>query len=375
MTEVTDAELKRQMETVLNRERGGVSLTRALVDALAEYLVVDVKVEDVNDVLLTDLPDVLEEAWTKATGKKPPGLIANRLKKWVRNGSAPPVVNFSSGLSSGDDGDLNDVDNLGEEELAEVIGHKSPTPSILAKLRETCKGQRINGARLNGLSASLELGRVCEWADLVATSFAFGSLPALSELAKKQKKAGAATLTTILDGPLKDVRRDLSNHFSELIREFGRLRLVEEAMLISDFWAETQTVSNDDAILVAYLKAFFRKYPGVGLPTPLDVMLVTRVTGQRSAGGVSESQFNELKEKHRATKQEVGELKSEINRIKQELGRIKSAAGGGGGGNDALKNKKKDLSKVQCHLCEEFGHFARDCPHKEEKEEEKKKDE
>jgi hypothetical protein len=30
--------------------------------------------------------------------------------------------------------------------------------------------------------------------------------------------------------------------------------------------------------------------------------------------------------------------------------------------------KKKDLSKIQCYICDEFGHYARDCPQRKRKE-------
>jgi hypothetical protein len=36
--------------------------------------------------------------------------------------------------------------------------------------------------------------------------------------------------------------------------------------------------------------------------------------------------------------------------------------------NTAPSRKKKDLSKIQCYICDEFGHYARDCPQRKRKE-------
>jgi hypothetical protein len=36
--------------------------------------------------------------------------------------------------------------------------------------------------------------------------------------------------------------------------------------------------------------------------------------------------------------------------------------------NTGPSRKKKDLSKIQCYICDEFGHYARDCPQRKRKE-------
>ncbi len=68
-------------------------------------------------------------------------------------------------------------------------------------------------------------------------------------------------------------------HFGRLIRDFTDKKGVVEAALISQFWGEAQTLSEDDAVVAAYLQEWFRKYPGRGIPEVIDAVLVLRVSG------------------------------------------------------------------------------------------------
>ena len=62
----------------------------------------------------------------------------------------------------------------------------------------------------------------------------------------------------------------------------------------TQFWSETQALSQDDDALVMYLTEYFKKYTGRGIPITVDVLVALRVFGARSNPG-SSTQVNELK--------------------------------------------------------------------------------
>ena len=159
------------------------------------------------------------------------------------------------------------------------------------KLKEDKLAHGFSGTRILVLSAALELGRMPAVGEVLGL-FYYGSDPRITDLVKRQRKAGISTLSMILAAKSSGVRLELNSHYMNLVREFTDYGLIEEATRITQFWAETQAISADDMVLVLYLLEFIKKYPGRGIPVTIDMLIAQRVAGQRSAVGVSPEQLN-----------------------------------------------------------------------------------
>ena len=94
--------------------------------------------------------------------------------------------------------------------------------------------------------------------------------------------------------------------------------------------------------MAAYIREYFRKYSGRGIPEVIDVVLATGVTGQReSSGGVSDEKLKEVAAMAKAAKNEVADLKREISSLKLEIRRHPKGPGAG----------DKEPRGPQCHTC------------------------
>ena len=289
--------------------------------------------QDVNEIEMSRIKELAQEAWGDSHAGAPlPGPHSRALTAYVTVGKPRSVKDFNI------DASLAGSEDVDEEDFDTVFGTSSPSPRDVAKLVDDKKNQGISGMRIIALSLSLELGRVPALGEVAGNVF-YGSDPRIADIVKKQKKAGIQTMQKILEGT--DVRLRLNSHFVCIIREFSERRQIVEASLVTQFWAETQSVSQDDAVLVQYMLEYFRKNPGRGIPTVVDVLVAQRVIGSRAASsGASPEAIKEVKETNKSLKQELGETKRILNELKAEMGRIKSkigntsqqAPGGGGKG-------------------------------------------
>ena len=82
----------------------------------------------------------------------------------------------------------------------------------------------------------------------------------LCPLIRQQRKAGVLSLDDIVKGKNK---RELFLHYTRLAKEYNDRKMIEEATLVSQFWAETSSAfEGDDAGLYVYLTAWTRTYSG-----------------------------------------------------------------------------------------------------------------
>ena len=147
--------------------------------------------------------------------------------------------------------------------------------------------------------------------------------------------------------------------------------MIKEASRITQWWSETQTISNDSKIMMDYISEYFRKYAGRGLPEIVDIVVATRVSGSRSGGGLSQDAVREIVNTAKnAFTAQINQLKQELGAVKSELGRVKNTGTPGGPGTQRPGNPN-----IKCHYCGETGHVARFCPLKKKEEEEKKEQE
>ena len=341
----------------LSVEYAGVKLGLGLVEVVTDFLVEVAKVKDVNEFKVQDLLETATEAWKEsAEGAALPSVHVKAIKLWLLK-----AIGRKEGKSAALVGDEYDSD---EEDDSLLFGSKSPTARDLAKLNDDKDNQRLTGVRILRLALALELGRVPAVGEVVG-SFCYNSDPRVADIVKAQRKAGIPTLAKILEGAEdggNDFRLSLNMHFAGLQREYSEEGLVQEASLVTQMWAEAQAVSFDDKVLRMYLREYFKKYAGRGIPVTVDVLIATRVAGSREASAVTRAQFDKVVGQVVKTNSELVDARQMINRLQTRLQKLetgKKAGSGAFGG----------LSEVVCHKCGEKGHIAKNCPNKKKGEE------
>jgi hypothetical protein len=365
---MSSAELKAEINAKLSVERHGVTLGSGLIDVLTSYFVDVVVFKDVNEIEIDQLLPNAEDAWVATMSGELPKPHRDKIRKWVSNKAAPPPPPHPLGPSSVVSSAAEEDE---EEDETELFGVKGPTSRDLIKLATyKAKQSGMSGARMLRLSFAIELGRVVSVGELIG-SYVWGADPRLSKLAKEQKKAGMPTMSSIMSES-SSKRRDLNTHFTGLIREFSEMGCINESNLITQFWAETQSVSPSDIVMCDYITQFFKKYPGVGLPEVVDILISSRCSGaQGSGGGATPEQYKEVKGDLKTTKAELKEVKSELTSVRSQLDRLVRQVAGLG----KAPGAEGDPRGPKCHKCGEFGHIARNCPNKKKNKDEEKDDE
>ena len=345
--------IKEEIKTLLGTKRGDAELGAGLISIIVDYLVDAACIVDVKEVLVTEVRMHAVEAWETVKGGPLPAVHERALTKWVRGSAAVDVEGPS----------VNGTDGAFEDDLADsaLFCVSAPAENDLKTLALDKSKQSLTGARILVLSCALELGRVATLGEVVGV-VAYKSDPRLSELARKQKKAGVRTLSQILDGKAGLVRRELTQHFGSIIREYSEKGFIVEASSITQWWAETQALASDDSMMVDYIREYLRKYCGRGLPETVDVLIATRVAG--SIGGqVSADSMKDALKMAKTAKDEAAELRSLVSSLKADLGRVKASVAGREDGVDRMGGGGK-AAKMKCFLCGKKGHKAIDCPDK-----------
>ena len=339
------------LKAKLSVERAGFKLDAAIINMLVEYVVAS-GITDANDVLLTDVLMYAGEAWSEShDGKALPGIQVNKIKMWIANSTARLPADAPT---------VEAVGSLDEEQTVSLFGKRHPTDVELDKLAEDVKIQGMEGMHLIRMSAALELGRLPPISDVFGVLF-YGSDIRMSEMAKKQRKAGIDTLQKVLEKADDDVRAILAEHFANVVREYSAEGLVKEASRVTAWWADTQSISQDNAILVKYISEYFRRFPGRGLPVTIDPIIALKVTNAGGGSGAGSELIKELKLKAKAAESDAAERKREVSQLRTQFDRLVSEV-------NKLKNnsqkKGQGRDDITCHHCGEPGHIQPNCPKK-----------
>ena len=344
MASITD----RLTEIFTKAGPGGGTIPAGFVDVLVGYLVDSVKVKEPKDVDLEFLYETASEAYAEMhDGGKLPAQTAAAIKKWV--GVAKKPVKASSLASVTSEDGTEDED----DEIDHLFGAAGPTTRDLAKLAEDKKTHGFSGMRIVCLSVALELGRVPAPGEVAGSVF-YGCDVRITDIAKKQKKAGVSTMQRILDG--ENVRLELNQHIVDVVRDYSERTQIQEASRITQWWAETQSLSQDDTVIQQYLLEYFKKYPGRGLPVTVDVLIAQRVLGkQAKVGGASTEQIKSIVAQLKTLQSELASTKSSLASTRNELNQLKAAKNPGPGGLGRNPN-------IVCRACGEKGHIEANCP-------------
>ena len=99
-----------------------------------------------------------------------------------------------------------------------------------------------------------------------------GAYNKIASLDETQRKAGVESLDDLLKAKNK---RHVAQHFTRLAKEYNDRQMIEEATLVSQFWAETSAAfEGDDSGLFTYMLEWNRHYAGRGIPKLLDTDLI-----------------------------------------------------------------------------------------------------
>ena len=259
---------------------------------------------------------IAAEAWAEMKGGADlPKIHEKAVARWV-SGIAPKA---SLGPAPGS---IYDDEEDDEDDDEVLFGSINPTARDRTALEYEKTNQGLTGVRLLALSLSIELGRVPSPGE-VAANLTFKADPRMCELARKQRKAGIATLSKILEEK-DNFTRQANYHFGGIVREYSEKGFVIEASRITQFWAEAQSITTDERVRAEYIKEYFKKNPGRGLPDVIDVVLATRVTGSHASNGASAEVVKEIKDLQKSAKGEIAELLRELSNLRSELGRVRS---------------------------------------------------
>ena len=352
-----ESELSGGLKELFESTQNSVKLGAALVAALVTYFIAVVKVKDVDEVPKDD-PEEFEEAaaeaWQEEYGADLPRSLALRARKWAGQAATNAGIKLETLAQSTSVGAVAAEDrNTAARQMASGL---DLSPFEREKVVKDMADQGLSCERIVALSLSLILGKVSKLS-LTAT-MKYGEDPALSDPVKQARKAGKKILSVIV----KDkVFVNAASFFSDLARNYASDGMSVESSLVATWWAETSGCFSIDANeqLFAYLESYFEKYAGRGLPVMIDTVLVTRIRNAAgSSSGVNkkdleaaQKRITELEEKHKKQNVKIAELESKISKIKKP----------------SAEEQAERRKNVICNICKKKGHYASECPEKEDK--------
>ena len=348
-----------ELKDLLGATRHGLKLGSALVVALVTYYIATVKIEGVDEVPKDDpeeFEEAASEAWAEKYGEDLPRSLALRVRKWAgQASSAISTLGKETLAQSTSVGAVaaEDRNNAAKQMASEL----NLSPFEREKVVKDMADQGLSSERIVALSLSLILGKVSKLS--LTADMKYGEDPALSEPAKQARKAGKKILSVIIK---KKVFVAAAAFFSDLARNYAADGMSVESSLVATWWAETSGCFSIDANdqLFSYLDSYFEKYAGRGLPVMIDTILVTRIRNAAgSSSGISKKDFEaaqkritELEEKTKKQNIKISEIESRVAGIKKKV---------------TPEEQAERRKNVICNICKKKGHYASECPEKDEK--------
>ena len=348
------------VRAVLEETRHSVTLHPAVKKSSLTYLMGFAMGEDAEEVKASmptepaEWMETFSEAWQAVGEKLMPAFVSSRCGLWCGADvkpetpptSASPIKKMA--WASGGAMAMAPSAAAGDEILAEKMSGLVVSDHDVPKAIDDIQTQGISGARILALSLALMSGHVHPMGD--SAELRYASDLRLCPLIRQQRKAGVLSLDDIVKAKNK---RELFLHYTRLAKEYNDRKMIEEATLVSQFWAETSSAfEGDDSGLFVYLTEWNRTYSGRGIPKLLDTDLILRHR-KHMDGGASSSEVKEMKEALKVAKAAVSASEDRSSAILKRLQKLEAASdrGGGGGGDKA------------CFICG-GNHLARNCPSK-----------
>ena len=344
---------------ILGEKRNGTYLHPILLGYSAPYLLEGIAFGENAEEVKESMPAtgdewmaVFGEAWETGTEKAMPSLIKSRAATWcgitVDKTLPPPPQGWVSHANAGGAGSsgikvqpattFGTASQFGDVHIAQMMDGLVVSDHDVQKAIADINTQRISGIRIVALSLALMSGHVHPAGE--SSELRYASDMRLCPLIRQQRKAGVESLDDKLKAKNK---RELSLHYSRLAKEYNDRGMIEEATLISQFWAETiGAFEGDDSGLFVYVSEWLRAYGGRGIPKLLDTDLILR--HRKEAGGASSSEVKKLEEAMKALQNKVNASDNRNAEMAKRLTRAESKAASAG---DPDKNK----SDKTCFIC------------------------
>ena len=355
----SEEEVKGKLKTFLSRVKNGTKLAGSLILVLVLYFVEVMKFTDESEVQDED-PEEMEEAayeaWQQVHGEPLPKALAHRVRKWagevVTYGGKSTKETPLAGPSVGEISGTNRLDAARKE-----VADMGLSPFEEEKAIKDMAEQGLSLIRIVCLSYSIVLGKVCSLSMVAGCKY--GEDPALSDDAKKTRKAGKKMLSNIIS----EKNFPMANsYFSDLMRGFSTYNMSEESSLVGTWWAETVgCFQQEKDQLFVYLDQYFDKYAGRGLPTAVDTVLMIRQRmSSVSSGSVTKEDLKTLKNRLDSLETQAAKQKTEISELKQRLNEVKTKT------KPTPEEQEARRAAVTCNICKKKGHYASECPDKKE---------
>ena len=346
------ATIREEATNLFELVRNSVKLATTLVSSMVSYVVGTLRITSLDEVEKDD-PDEMEElateAWQLSFGEDLPRVHGLRVRKWAGEASLKPKKETLASHTSV--GDVNAEDRRSAAKM-EASSLSYLTPFEKETVVSDMAAQGLSCERIVSLSLSMVMGKVSKLS--VSENMKWGEDPALTDVAKQARKAGKKLLANVL---AEENFATTASFFSDVMRSYAALGMVEESSLIASWWAETTGCFNHDkGPLFKYLEAYFEKYAGRGLPERVDTVLITRTRNQGADGsGVSKEDFTKMKKRLEEIEKANSNLKSEVGDLKKKVADK----------NKPTKEEQEERrKKVKCHHCGELGHYQSECPNK-----------
>ena len=353
------------VNAVVRAVRNEVKLHSALADKTVPFLMVYAEGETLEEVLAS-LPatpkawtETFAEAWAAVAETQMPSMVSDRAAVWAGVGKTPPPPAAAAAAAFGGEGaagrggaagSISGSGPFGDDYLAKMMEGLNVSEHDKTKLINDVTVQRISGLRILSLSLSLMSGHVHPLGE--AAELRYGSDMRLCPLVKAQRKAGVESLDDLLKAKNK---RHVAQHFTRLAKEYNDRQMIEEATLVSQFWAETSAAfEGDDSGLFTYMLEWNRHYAGRGIPKLLDTDLILRNMGRKGGAGDS-AELKELRTAVATANSKVKAAEETSSSMLKRLQKLESAAG-------QEKTKGGEGAK-SCFICG-GDHLARNCPTK-----------
>ena len=363
-----DSPLVTELKGLFGSTCNGVKLSTALALALVSYFIAVVKITDVEEVpkdAVDEMEEAATEAWQTAHSMDLPKSLALRVRKWAGLQASSPVKETLAGSSG-----IGDVAEQDRQNAAKTIVDTLDLNAFdKEKAVKDMANQGLQLSRIKALSYSLTLGYPVSLSKVI--DMPYGEDPALSDMAKKARKANKRLLQDVIK--TKDCVRT-AVFFSDLARKFALDGMTVESSLISTWWTETASCFASDAdSLHTYLEDYFEKYAGRGLPVPVDALLMIRMR-HNATGGASKEEMRTLKAGIAEMKEANTKLKSRMQQAEDRLTALKNKTPGGPAPPAGPKKTAAEIEEIRkntkCRLCGEMGHFKNECPQLKDKEDE-----
>ena len=349
-----------------------VKLHRALADATITALVVYAEGETLEEVKAS-LPNeppawivAFQEAWQTAGLGAMPSFVRERAGTWAGATLPPPPPHVPAAaapvVGAGGMGVGGAVAVIApataaveDENMINMMAGLNFSEHDKDKLIQDISTQRISGMRILSLSLALMSGHVHPMGEI--TDLRYGSDLRLCSFIRAQRKAGVESLDDLIKAKQK---RHLAQHFTRLAKEYNTRQMIEEATLISQFWAETSAAfEGNDSGLFTYLAEWNRTYAGRGIPKLLDTELILRNLNHKGGSGEAAAEIKELRAAVSSANSKAKSAEEQNSAMLKRLQRLESAGGGGKG-----QSKTGEGNSKVCFICGSDAHIARDCPNK-----------